>query len=144
MAEWPYFIFILVFFSSFNVSHKYNNTSFLGMTFAHPFINAGLSYIIAGVTDVIFETDSISVSHALLDPANAKITIPSLVAGTHSKLHEFRSFEVSHVKRQANFPARALAACICQRYWFLCIMMEECPPLIESQAFHDALSLSSY
>ena len=110
-------LYIYSSFSSFlNVSHKYNNTSFLGMTFAHPFINAGLSYIIAGVTDVIFETDSISVSHALLDPANAKISIASLVAETHSKLHEFRSFEVSHVKRQANFPARALAACICQRY----------------------------
>ena len=35
-----------------------------------------------GVMDVIFETDSISVSHALVDPANAKITMASLVAGT--------------------------------------------------------------
>ena len=44
-------------------------------------------YIIVGVTDVIFKTDSISVSHAYLDPANAKITTASLVAGTHLKLH---------------------------------------------------------
>lgn len=44
-----------------------------------------------GVMDVIFETDSISVSHALVDPANAKITIASLVAGTHSKLQKFHT-----------------------------------------------------
>ena len=34
-----------------------------------------------GVSDVIFETDSMSVSRALMDPANAKITIASLVVG---------------------------------------------------------------
>ena len=96
-----------------------------------------------GVMDVIFETDSISVSHALVDPANAKITIASLVAGTHSKLQKFRSFEVSHVKRQANFPAHALAACAKDIDFFVS-WMEECPPFIESQVFHDALSLSSY
>ena len=96
-----------------------------------------------GVMDVIFETDSISVSHALVDPANAKITIASLVAGTHSKLQKFRSFEVSHVKGQANFPAHALAA-YAKDIDFFVSWMEECPPFIESQVFHDALSLSSY
>ena len=63
-----------------------------------------------GVRDVIFETDSSIVSHALEDPADAQISIASLVARTHFKLQEFRSFEVSHVKRQANFPAHASAA----------------------------------
>uniref|UniRef100_A0A7N2LMZ1 F-box domain-containing protein n=1 Tax=Quercus lobata TaxID=97700 RepID=A0A7N2LMZ1_QUELO len=52
------------------------------------------------VSDVIFETDSISVSRALMDPANAKITIASLVAGTHSKLKEIRRGEADILPSQ--------------------------------------------
>ena len=76
-------------------------------------------------------------------PRNAKIIIACLVAGAHSKLQECHSFEVSHVKRQANFPAHALAA-YAKDIDFFVSWMEECPPFIESQVFHDALSLSSY
>ncbi|KAL4603074.1 hypothetical protein ACB092_10G099600 [Castanea dentata] len=57
---------------------------------------------INGAQDVIFESDSSILCHALADPTNAPISISIIVAGTRFRLHEFRTFETLHVRRQAN------------------------------------------
>ena len=63
-----------------------------------------------GVQDVIFESDSRIACHALADPTNAPTSISTIVAGTSVRLHEFRTFGIAHVRRQANKSAHALAA----------------------------------
>lgn len=64
-----------------------------------------------GVRDIIFETDSSTICHTLEDLTGAPISISTIVSGTRFRLHEFRAFDSSHVRRQANKSAHALAAC---------------------------------
>nr|XP_023874806.1 uncharacterized protein LOC111987333 [Quercus suber] len=63
-----------------------------------------------GVGDVIFELDSSTICHALEDPTTTIISISTILSGTRYRLHEFRAFESSHVRRQVNKFAHALAA----------------------------------
>ena len=84
-----------------------------------------------GVKDVIFETNSSPVSHALANPTDAQTSIAHIVTGTRFRLQDFCSFECSHVSRQANKPAHILAV-YAKDIDFLVTGMEKCPPFIES------------
>ncbi|KAL0001132.1 hypothetical protein SO802_014913 [Lithocarpus litseifolius] len=84
-----------------------------------------------GVQDIIFESDSRIVYHALADPTNAPISISSIVSGTRFRLPEFWTFETSHVRRQAKKSAHALAA-YASDIDSLVVWVEGCPPFIES------------
>ena len=96
-----------------------------------------------GVKDVIFETNSSLVSHALANPIDAQTSIAHIVTGTRFQLQDFRSFESSHVSRQANKPAHTLAV-YAKDIDFFVTGMEECPPFIELLVVHDAMLLSSF
>ena len=62
-----------------------------------------------GVVDVIFETDSTTVCHAIESPTDAPISISTIVSGTCSRLRDFCTFQSSHMGRQGNRPTHTLA-----------------------------------
>ena len=62
------------------------------------------------VKDVIFETNSATICHAIESPTNAPISISIVVSILCSRLREFRTFQASHVGHQGNKPAHILAA----------------------------------
>ena len=94
-----------------------------------------------GVQDVMFESDSRIACHALVDPTNAPISISTIVAGTSVRMHEFRTFDISHVRRQANKSAHALAA-YAKDIDSLVAWVEDCPPFIESLVIQDSMFYS--
>ena len=63
-----------------------------------------------GVKDVIFETDSTTVCHAMKSPVDALVSISTVVLGLCSRLRDFRTFQVTHEGRQGNKSAHTLAA----------------------------------
>ena len=63
-----------------------------------------------GVKDVIFEMDSATICHAIESPTDAPVSISTVVSELCSRLHEFRTFQASHVGHQGNKPAHILAA----------------------------------
>ena len=63
-----------------------------------------------GVRDVIFESDSTTVCHAMENPTDALVSISTVVSGFCSRLNAFRTFQSTHVGRQGNRPAHTLAA----------------------------------
>lgn len=91
-----------------------------------------------GVGDVIFESDSSTICHTLEDPTTTTISISTILSGTRYRLHEFRAFESSHVRRQVNRFAHVLAA-YAKDIDFLVTWIEDCPPFIESLVIQDAM-----
>ena len=91
-----------------------------------------------GVKDVIFETDSTTVCHVIESPTDALISISTIVLGICSKLHEFRTFQSSHVGRQGNWLTHTLAA-FAKNIDSFVTWMEECPPFIASFVSQDAM-----
>ena len=63
-----------------------------------------------GVRDVIFESDSMLVCHAMENPTYASISISTVVSSFCTRLPVFRTFQSFHVSRQENRPAHTLAA----------------------------------
>jgi len=52
-----------------------------------------------GVRDVIFESDSTTVCHAMENPTDAPVSISTVVSGFCSRLHAFRTLQSAHVGR---------------------------------------------
>ncbi|XP_023925795.1 uncharacterized protein LOC112037216 [Quercus suber] len=91
-----------------------------------------------GIRDVIFESDSLQVCHAMENPMDVPISISTVVSGFCSRLPTFRTFQSSHVRQQGNRPAHTLAAFAKNIDSFL-TWMEECPPLLASLVSQDAM-----
>ena len=83
------------------------------------------------VKDVIFETDSTAICHAMESPTDALVSISIVVLGLCSRLHEFWTFQASHVVRQGNKPAHTLVVFVKNIDSFV-TWMEECPPFLAS------------
>jgi len=62
-----------------------------------------------GVRDVIFECDSKNVSYAMNSFSEPPIAIGNIIQGTWQKLLDFRSVQVSHVRKKGNCPTHILA-----------------------------------
>lgn len=84
-----------------------------------------------GVRDVIFETDSTTVYRAMESPIDAPVYISTIVLGLCSRLHEFRTFQASHVGRQGNKSTHTLAA-FAKNIDSFVTWMAECPPFFAS------------
>ena len=80
--------------------------------------------------EVIFEGDSLNIYKAIQGSIVAPSSIQNIVYGILVQLQTFRSFDISHVKRQGNVPAHLLA----QHAW-----LEECPSPIVHACAHDVL-----
>ena len=62
-----------------------------------------------GLQDVIFETDSSTISGALTDTSTAPATVKDIIRGTHHSLQDFRRTQILHNRRHGNITAHALA-----------------------------------
>lgn len=62
-----------------------------------------------GIRDVVFETDSSTVSDVLNGSTTPPIAIANLIADTQHRLQEFKQTYLQHVKRQGNKPTHFLA-----------------------------------
>ena len=84
-----------------------------------------------GVRDVIFESNSMLVCHAMENPTDVPVSIPTVVSSFCSRLPTFRTFQSSHVRPQGNRPAHTLAA-FAKNIDSFVTWMEECPPFLAS------------
>lgn len=91
-----------------------------------------------GIRDIILETDSCTTWHALQDPSAASISISNIIFRICLRLHDFRSFDSLHVRRQANKPTHTLAAYAKNIASFV-TWIEDCLSFIESLVIQDAL-----
>ncbi|KAK9986188.1 hypothetical protein SO802_031139 [Lithocarpus litseifolius] len=89
-----------------------------------------------GVRDAIFEGDSLSVYNAVHGSGSASTAIQNIVTGILRQAQGFRMFVLSHVKRQGNAPAHALAQYAGQLEDYV-TWLEECPSHIESMCAQD-------
>ena len=94
-----------------------------------------------GIKDAIFESDSHVVYLSLTGSTTTHASIVNIIASTHHKLHGFRTFKFSHVKRQGNRPTHLLAS-FAKGIDSYVTWLEETPSFIESSILHDAMYLS--
>lgn len=95
-----------------------------------------------GIRDAIFESDSQAVYLTLMGSTPTHASIDNIIASIHHKMHEFRTFNFSHVKRQGNRPAHLLAS-FYKGIYSNVTWLEETPYFTESSTLHDAMYLSS-
>ena len=90
----------------------------------------------AGVRDVTFEGDSLSICNALKGGSGVSSSVQNIIFGLSHLVRNFRSYAFSHIKRQGSIPAHLLAqhASGVESYvaW-----VEECPSLIEQACARD-------
>ena len=91
-----------------------------------------------GVRDVIFESDSMLVFHAMENPIDVPVSISTVVLGFSSRLLAFCTFQSSHVRRQGNRPAHILAV-FAKNIDSFVTWMEECPPFLASLVSQDSM-----
>ena len=91
-----------------------------------------------GVRDVIFESNSMLVCHAMENPTDVPVSISTVVSSFCSRLPTFRTFQSSHVRPQGNRPAHTLAA-FAKNIDSFVTWMEECPPFVASSVLQDAM-----
>ena len=91
-----------------------------------------------GVRDVIFESDSMLVCHAMENPMDVPVSISTVVLGFCSRLPTFSTFQSSHVRRQENKPTHILVA-FAKNIDSFVTWMEECPPFFASLVSQDAM-----
>ncbi|XP_075651311.1 uncharacterized protein LOC142621828 [Castanea sativa] len=95
-----------------------------------------------GIRDALFESDSQAVYLTLTGTTPTHASIANIIASNHHKMHEFRTFNFSHVKRQGNRPAHLLAS-FAKGVDSYVTWLEETASFIESSTLHDAMYLSS-
>ena len=90
----------------------------------------------AGVRDVTFKGDSLSICNALRGGSEVSSSVQNIIFRLSHLVRNFRSYAFSHIKRQGNIPAHLLAqhASGVESYiaW-----VEECPSLIEQACARD-------
>jgi len=91
-----------------------------------------------GVRDVIFESDSTLVCHAMENPTDAPVYISTVVLGFCTRLPVFCTFQSSHMRRQGNRPAHTLAT-FAKNIDSFVTWMEKCPPFLTSLVSQDAI-----
>ena len=94
---------------------------------------------------MIVEIDSKIVVDTLLDLCNPLMVVLNILDGVTHKFQDFRSTQVSHVKRQVNKPAHLLAqhAKEIDNINSYAMWIEENSSLIVSVITHDVMNLSS-
>ena len=97
------------------------------------------------IRDVILESDSKIVVDTLLDLCNPPMVVLNILDGVAHKLYDFRSAQVSYVKRQGNKPTHLLAqhAKKIDNINNYATWIEENSLLIVSVITHDVMNLSS-
>ena len=88
--------------------------------------------------EVIFEGDSLNICKAIQGSIVTPSSIQNIVYGILVQLQTFRSFDISHVKRQGNVPAHLLAQHALHVEDFHA-WLEECPNPIVHACAHDVL-----
>ncbi|KAK9995634.1 hypothetical protein SO802_020320 [Lithocarpus litseifolius] len=62
-----------------------------------------------GIRDIVLESDSMIVIDALMGSSDPPVVITNIIERTRQKLQDFKSIQLSHVKRQGNRPVYVLA-----------------------------------
>ena len=65
--------------------------------------------IYIGVQDVIFKTDSSTISDALFGTITPPVAIVDIIGGILHKLQDFKSTQLLYMRRQGNKPIHTLA-----------------------------------
>ena len=97
------------------------------------------------IRDVVIESDSKVVTDTLLGLYTSPMVVSNILTSLAHKFQDFRSIQVSHVKRQGNKLAHLLAKHAKEIYNIdgYVIWIEENSFIIESVVAHDVLNLSS-
>ena len=94
-----------------------------------------------GIRDAIFEGESHIVYLTLMGSTPTHASIVNIIASTHHKMHGFRTFNFTNVKRQGNRPTHLLAN-FAKGIDSYVAWLKETPFFIESSTLHDAMYFS--
>ena len=94
-----------------------------------------------GIRDAIFKGESHIVYLTLTGSTPTHALIVNIIASTHHKMHGFRTFNFTNVKRQGNRPTYLLAN-FAKGIDSYVTWLKETPFFIESSTLHDAMYFS--
>ena len=94
-----------------------------------------------GFREVTYKTDSLSLHNALKGVSTTAALVEIIMDNILHQAQCYRSFDVSHVKRQGNKPTHILAQ-YAKKIRNLVVWLEETPSLIEHACAQDVVSNS--